>query len=80
MTLEQLRKEASKLGYTLTKKIIYEKVRLCPICKKRPVPELSINPRGKYYRCPRCGIRGEVHKTSYMAISNWNREVEKYER
>ena len=80
MTLEELRKEASKLGYVLTKKIIYEKVKLCPICKKRPVPEVSIKPNGKYYRCPKCGLRGEVHKTSYRAISNWNRKVEEYER
>lgn len=80
MTLEQLRKEASKLGYTLTKKIIYEKVRLCPICKKRPVPEVSINPRGKYYRCPRCKLAGDIHRATYKAISSWNRKVEEYER
>ena len=42
MTLEELKAEASKQGYSLTKKIKYEKLQKC--CEKYPQQEISLNP------------------------------------
>ena len=44
---------------------------------KYPQQEISLNPNGKYYYCRDCGRKGEIAKTNYQAISNWNKFVEK---
>lgn len=74
MTFEELKAEASRQGYSLTKKIKYEKLQKC--CGKYPQQEININPKGKYYYCRYCGRKGEIAKTNYQAISNWNKAVE----
>ena len=79
MTFEELKAEASRQGYTLTKKITYEPLKKC-VCGKYPQQEININPNGKYYYCKHCGRNcgrnGEIAKTNYQAISNWNKAVE----
>ena len=76
MTLEELRKEAEKHGYTLSKKIVYEKLNYCS-CGRRPFQAISVNPNGKYYRCPYCGKKSEIARTLYQARSNWNKVAKK---
>lgn len=74
MTLEELREEAKKQGYKLTKKIKYEKLQKC--CGKFPQQELTINPNGKYYYCKHCGRKGKIANSWYQARINWNKGVE----
>lgn len=75
MTLEELKAEATKHGYTLTKKITYEKVKTCTCGSKRITSDL-VYPRSKRYRCTKCGRKGEPAKTKYQAIANWNNAVD----
>lgn len=77
MTFEELKKEAEKQGYTLSKKIKYEKLQKC--CGKCPQPQISLSPKGKYYYCKHCGLKSELANSWYMARSNWNKTVEKLE-
>lgn len=75
MTLEELKVEAEKLGYTLTKKIKYEKIEPCICGCKRVNHILTFTPRGSYYRCSKCGLKGETANTQYQARINWNNKV-----
>lgn len=75
MTFEELKAEASRQGFVLIKKIVYEPMKKC-VCGKYPQQEISINPKGKYYYCKHCRRKGEIAKTNYQAISNWNKAVE----
>lgn len=76
MTIEELKKEANKLGYNLTKKITYEKLEPC-VCgeKRRIYQEISLSPKGKYYCCSKCGFKGDSANSWYKARENWNRKV-----
>lgn len=74
MNIEELKAEANALGYNLSKKIIYEQLCRCP-CGSRHWVSQEVTCRGKYYRCPKCGYKGEIAKTKYQAIINWNEAV-----
>jgi hypothetical protein len=74
MTLEELKIEANKLGYSLCKQITYEKLSTCQCGSKRIASELWLH-HTKYYRCTKCGLKGEPAKTKYQAIINWNNAV-----
>lgn len=76
LTLEEIRELASEYGYTLTKKINYEKLSQCICENKRISQELSINPRGKYYFCNKCGLKSLPAKTTYEARQNWNKLIQ----
>lgn len=75
MTFEELKAEASRQGYVLTKKINYEPMQKC-VCGKHPQQEISITPKGKYYYCKHCGLKGEIGRWDYQAKANWNKAVE----
>ena len=75
MTFEELKAEASRQGYSLTKKITYEPLKKC-VCGKYPQQEININPNGKYYYCKHCGLVGDIAKSLYQARANWNKFVE----
>lgn len=75
MTFEELKAEASRQGYVLTKKINYERIQKS-LCGRHPQQEISIKPNGKYYYCKYCGLVGDIAKTLYQAKSNWNKAVE----
>lgn len=81
MNIEELKAEANALGFSISKKITYEKLSNC-ICSHRSrgrvVCEIAIH-RGKYYRCTLCGYEGKVAKTKYQAIANWNRAVRDFD-
>ena len=70
MNFEELKTEANALGYSLCKKITYEKLSTCKCGSRRITSELGI--RSKYYRCTKCGLKGNPAKTKYQAIANWN--------
>lgn len=74
MTLEELRSEANKLGYSLCKKVTYEKLSTCRCGSRRIASEIGY-PRSKYYRCTKCGLKSEPAKTKYQAIRSWNKAV-----
>ena len=76
MTFEELKAEANRQGYKLTKAIKYEKLKPCSCGESRRIQqELSINPKGKYYRCAKCGRKGEIANSWYQARINWNKGV-----
>ena len=74
MTLEEIKTEANKLGYSLCKQITYEKLSTCQCGSKRIASELWFR-RTKYYHCTKCGLKGIPAKTKYQAIINWNNAV-----
>lgn len=76
MTINELRIEAEKLGYTLTKKIVYVKLKPCKCGYNRPTQEITINPKGSYFYCPKCGLKTQIGKHNYQARENWNKAVE----
>ena len=75
MNIEELRAEANSLGYSLTKKITYEKPLKCRCSWQGWHMAYEVTFRGKYYRCTQCGYAGEIAKTKYQAIANWNKAV-----
>ena len=77
MTYEELKAESKRQGYNLVKKIKYEKMQKC-VCGKYPYQEISINPKGKYFRCANCGLKSELGRWNYQAVENWNKAVEIY--
>lgn len=81
MNIEELRAEANALGFSIAKKIAYEKLCLCP-CSPRSRGRIGceIGVRSKYYRCTLCGYKGEPAKYKYQAIMNWNKAVYDKER
>ena len=73
-TLEELKIEANKLGYSLCKQITYEKLSTCKCGSRRIASDIGCH-RTKYYRCTNCGLKGQPAKTKYQAIINWNNAV-----
>ncbi len=69
MNINELKAEANSLGFSLTKKITYEKVSRCRCGSKRILGGINY-PHGRYYRCVDCGYRGDVAKYKYQAIIN----------
>lgn len=80
MTVEELKVEAEKLGYKIVKPIKYVKLKPCICGCRRVYPEISLNPKGRYYRCQNCGLTGEISKYVYQSKINWNKAVEKNDK
>ena len=78
MNIHELKAEANALGYSIAKKITYEKVSKCPCGSKRVASDIDM--RSKYYRCTHCGYKGEPAKTKYQAIINWNMATNDFDR
>jgi hypothetical protein len=75
MTLEELKVEAKKHGYKLTKEYPY--IRLVPCicgCNRRTMWFGFDNTY--VYRCNKCGFEGEKAKTKNEAKLKWNECVE----
>ena len=75
MTFEELKAEASRQGYTLTKKITYEKLKPC-VCGSKRVRHSCVCKEGRVYYCVDCGRHGKSAKYLYQARANWNKAVE----
>lgn len=78
MTLEELKTEAKKHGYKLTKEYPY--IRLLPcICGHKGFGAYvnPTNPKAPYYhKCYKCGFASETARTKYEAKLKWNECVE----
>lgn len=70
MTLEELKAEAEKLGYTLVKKNPYVALLPCSCGEKH-----SIRWGGAMYYCCKCGLVGKPSRYKYQARKNWNTAV-----
>ena len=79
MNITELKAEANALGYSVTKKITYEKLLRCPCGNSRWVTSQLAMYGKKYYCCPKCGYKGEVAKYKYEAIQNWNNAARDYD-
>ena len=71
MTLEEVKAEASKLGYRLIKKQKYIPKTRCK-CGRRP-EMWYVRDGGNYVICPNCDIRTKVCKDEKQAWIAWNR-------
>lgn len=79
MTLEELKAEAKKHGYKLTKEYPY--VRLSPcICGHKRIGEYFIlysdTKETRFRKCYRCGFASEPARTKHEAKIKWNECVE----
>ena len=78
MTLEELKAEAAKHGYKLTKEYKYEKLTPCTCGNKRIVAKMfydRVNGKIKTsycHKCSKCGFVSEGAKTKYEAKAKWN--------
>ena len=79
MNISELKAEADALGFSIAKKITYEKISRCPCGSKHIRSEIGYR-GGKYYRCSKCGYESPVAKYKYQAIINWNNAVRDNDR
>ena len=79
MKLEELKAEAEKHGYRLTKKCEYVRLKPCPRCgSNRRGHWHVISGQGKsFYECEKCGFRGGNGTSKRKARIAWNEAVEK---
>ncbi len=79
MTLEELKAEAKKHGYKLTKEYPYISLAPCVCGHKRISAPMfyGIKTEAPYFhRCNKCGFASESAKTKYEAKLKWNECVE----
>ena len=72
MTLEELKAEAKKHGYKLTKEYKYEKLAPCTCGAKSPILSWNMEHKENFYRCRKCTFRANGAKTKYEARIKWN--------
>ena len=78
MTLEELKDEAKKHGYKLTKEYPYISLAPC-VCGHRGCGSYMIYGKSKapyFHKCYQCGFASEPAKTKYEARQKWNECVE----
>lgn len=81
MTLEELKIEANKLGYSLVKKSKNITLLPCPICGKKRTHEWYDAYIGHRFRsCSKCDFTGGYGKTRGEAKKKWNEAVSAYEK
>lgn len=74
MTVEELKKEADKLGYRVLKKEKSIPLSACPCGRKKPWEGWHFG-GGYSYKCPNCGNEAPVASTKKQARINWNEFV-----
>lgn len=78
MTLEELKTEASKLGYSLIKKKPYIPIKPCPVCGKKGT-SVWYGLAGTQRRCSFCDFKGDWTDNRKISINKaWNDAVERY--
>ena len=77
MTLNELKVEAKKQGYRLTK--IPERIIMlpCPICGSKRTAQW-FGPFGTFRKCYDCDFRGDSAKTYNEAKKKWNEAIIEY--
>jgi hypothetical protein len=79
MTLEELRTEAKKHGYKLTKEYPYISLAPCVCGHKKISSYFTLDNNSKamhFHRCYKCGLESEPARTKYEAKLKWNECVE----
>lgn len=78
MTLDELKVEAKKQGYRLTK--IPERIVMlpCPVCGSKRLHQW-FGPLGTFRKCFNCYFRGDSARTDNEAKKKWNEAVIEYE-
>ena len=71
MTLEELKAEAEKHGYMLTKKQPYTSFPTCSCNKRKGLPRYT-TVGGYFYECPICKKRSKPARLVRDAKANWN--------
>ena len=79
MTLEELKTEASKLGYSLIKKKPYIHIKPCPVCGKKGTSVWydTVN-KGTKRQCSFCNFDGDWTNGKISVNEAWNNAVERY--
>lgn len=79
MTLEELKAEANKLGYSLIKKKPYIPIKPCPVCDKK-CTSVWYGQRGigTQRQCSFCDFEGDWTNEKISVNEAWNNAVEKY--
>lgn len=77
MTLEELRTEAKKHGYKLTKEYKYISLLPCVCGHKTQRIGWTSSKTPYRYKCYKCGFASEPAKTKYEAKLKWNECVER---
>lgn len=72
MTIEELKAEADRHGYKLTKKLPSMKVK--KHCNVKPHEWLWAG-EGWYYECPVCGLKTDPEPVAKKAMEKWNQLV-----
>lgn len=79
MTLEELRAEANKLGYSLIKKKPYIPIKPCPICGKKCTSVwYGTGDKGTIRQCSSCDFEGDWTNEKISVNEAWNNAVERY--
>lgn len=79
MTLEELKTEANKLGYSLIKKKPYIPIKPCPVCGKKGT-SVWYGQRGvgTQRKCSFCDFEGDWTNEKISVNEAWNNAVERY--
>ena len=79
MTLEELKAEANKLGYSLIKKKPYIPIKPCPICGKKSTSVwYGVRGKGMMRQCSFCDFEGDWTNGKTSVNEAWNNAVERY--
>lgn len=73
--IEELKAEASKLGYILVKKREFVPLLPCPCGAISKTKLIYSTDWSMFYRCSKCNFEGYRADTKYEARENWNRAV-----
>lgn len=77
MTIDELRIEADKLGYSLVKKKSYMPIKPCPICGRKNT-STWYSTKGMQRRCNFCDFEGDWTYKKIPVNTAWNNAVERY--
>lgn len=78
ITIEELKAEASKLGYSLIKKKPYIPIKPCPVCGKKGT-SVWHGKDGTQRRCSFCDFRGDWTNNKKISVNKvWNNAVNSY--
>lgn len=78
MTFNELRAEASKLGYKLVKPQKYVKIEPCPVCGKKRTEVWYAVGGNRFRGCCYCGFKANYGKTERESRLSWNKSVKAY--
>ena len=76
MTLEELKAEAKKQGYSLVKRPTYVPLKKCCNCQSKSHLRQFNDGFWKYWKCVKCGLTARGSSTDKKARENWNVAVQ----